>query len=78
VNLQNARCNNKDKRQFHFVCKYYLKKNSDEEWAFVQISSERINIKVNDMNTTAKYGVWKCVDWELDYIFPFFFPFYCP
>ena len=44
----------KIKKQFHFVSKYYLKKNSYEEWAFVQISSERISIKFNDMNTTAK------------------------
>jgi hypothetical protein len=41
--------------------------------AFVQISSERIRIQVNDMNTTAKYGVWKCVDWELDYFFQLLF-----
>jgi len=25
------------------------------------------------MNTRAKYGVWKCVDWDLDYIFQILF-----
>jgi hypothetical protein len=47
------------------VCEYYLKKNSNKVWAFIQICSERINIRVNDMNTTpsmsfgnAWIGIW--------------------
>jgi len=68
-----ARSNKHQIIEFHCVCKHYLKKNSDKEWAIVQICSERTSIKFNDLSTTAKYGVWKCVDWDLDYIFQLLF-----